>query len=318
MTTNDAFLLADIGGTNARFALWQDGAIAQFRSLPVADFPGIAPAIKAYLDALSDRPVIRQALLAVAGPVVGNRCALTNSPWIVEGALIERDFGIRRVAVYNDLEAVAWAISGLGPDDYVALGGGLAVPRAPQLIIAPGTGLGVAAWLSEGLALPSEGGHASFAPENAAEDSLLRALRQTHGHVSLERLISGPGLVEIYRILVASDGAAPAFTTAAEITAAAMAGSCDISVRTLEHFCAVLGSVAGNLALTFGARGGVYIAGGIAPRMLPFLARSGFRQRFAAKGRLTEWLAHIPTRVIQRPEVALLGLQARHQQEYLA
>lgn len=318
MTQNNAFLLADIGGTNARFALWKDGAITQYRSLPVADFAGVAPAIKAYLDAQSDRPVIRQALLAVAGPVVGNRCALTNSPWVIEGALVERDFGIRRVAVYNDLEAVAWAISGLRPDDYVALGEGRAVPRAPQLIIAPGTGLGVAAWLSEGLALPSEGGHASFAPENEAEDALLRALRQAHGHVSLERLISGPGLVEIHRILAVADVAAPAFTTAAEITAAAIAGSCSLSVRTLEHFCAILGSVAGNLALTFGARGGVYIAGGIAPRMLPFLARSGFRQRFAGKGRLTEWLAHIPTRVIQRPDVALLGLQARHQQEYLA
>lgn len=318
MSPNDALLLADVGGTNARFALLKDGAISQFRSFPVVEFPGISPAINAYLEGISDRPVIRQALLAVAGPVVGNRCALTNSPWVVDGALIERDLGIRRAVIYNDLEAVAWAISGLEPSDCVALGDGMAVPQAPQLIIAPGTGLGVAVWLGNGLALPSEGGHASFAPENEAEDRLLQALRMAHGHVSVERLISGPGLVEIYRILAAADAAMPAFTTAAEITAAAMAGSCGISIRTLNHFCAVLGSVAGNLALTFGARGGVYIAGGIVPRLVPFLTQSTFRQRFGAKGRLSEWLTHIPTRIIQRPDVAMLGLQERFQQEYVA
>lgn len=318
MTPNDALLLADIGGTNARFALLKDGAISQFRSFPVVEFPGISPAIHAYLEGIPDRPRIRQALLAVAGPVVGNRCALTNSPWVVDGALIEQDLGIRRAVIYNDLEAVAWAISGLAPGDCVALGDGLAVPRAPQLIIAPGTGLGVAVWLSEGLALPSEAGHASFAPENEAEDRLLQALRASHGHVSVERLISGPGLVEIYRMLAAAGAVTPAFTTAAEITAAAVAGSCSISIRTLDHFCAVLGSVAGNLALTFGARGGVYIAGGIVPRLVPFLTRSAFRQRFSAKGRLSEWLTHIPTHIIQRPDVALLGLRERFQQEYMA
>jgi glucokinase len=315
MTAASTFLLADIGGTNARFALMKDGAISDFRSLPVADFPGIGAAMEAYLQAMPDRPAIRQALLAVAGPVAGNRCTLTNSPWVVEGAHIERDFGIRRVEVYNDLEAVAWAISGLGPKDYVALGGGLAASQAPQVIIAPGTGLGVAAWLGAGMALSSEGGHASFAPENEAEDRLLQALREAHGHVSAERLISGPGLVAIYRILASASGEPPSFTTAAEISTAGLAGSCSISVRTLEHFCAVLGSVAGNLALAFGARGGVYIAGGIVPRLLPVLSQSAFRQRFSAKGRLSEWLTHIPTRVIQRPDVTLLGLRERFQQE---
>lgn len=318
MTADPAFLLADIGGTNARFALMSDDGISQFRSLPVADFPDIGPAINAYLETLPDRPAIRQALLAVAGPVVGNRCALTNSPWIVDGALVERDFGFRRVAVYNDLESVAWAISVLGPKDYVSLGDGVAVPRAPQVILAPGTGLGVAAWLGAGLALPSEGGHASFAPENEAEDRLLQALRESHGHVSAERLVSGPGLVALYRMLATASGQAPSFTTAADISAAAMAGTCGVSVRALDHFCAILGSVAGNLALTFGARGGVYIAGGIVPRLLPFVAQSAFRQRFSAKGRLTDWLTHIPTSVIQRPDATLLGLRERFQQGNLA
>lgn len=318
MTPNNAFLLADIGGTNARFALMKDDAISEFRSFPTADFSGIGPAMEAYLGSLPSRPVIRHALLAVAGPVAGNRCTMTNSPWIVDGSHIERDFEIRRATIYNDLEAVAWAIPTLGIGDYTTLGDGASLPKAPQVIIAPGTGLGVAAWLGAGLALASEGGHASFAPESETEDELLDTLREKHGHVSIERLLSGPGLVEIYRLLVSGYGEAPKFSSAAEITAAALDRSCDFCYQALDHFCAILGSMAGNLALTFGARGGVYIAGGIVPRILPFLSASEFRERFYSKGRLTEWLTHIPTRVIKRHDVALLGLRERLLQESLA
>lgn len=310
-------LLADIGGTNARFALSRNGTIFGFKALPVAEYAGFGPALEAYLKTQPAPLVIDRALLAVAGPVAGNRCALTNSPWIVDGGLVERDFGIGQVYVYNDLEAVAWAISALGPGDCIAFGDGHAVPQAPQAILAPGTGLGAAAWLGRGQALASEAGHSSFAPEDSAEEYLLQMLRSQHGHVSVERLLSGPGLVAIYGVLAAQAGKPAAWTTAADITAQAIAGTCPLSHAALMHFCAILGSVAGNLALTFGASGGVYIAGGIVPKILPFLARSQFRQRFAAKGRLSAWLLQIPTRVIQRPDVALVGLWERYRQESL-
>jgi glucokinase len=310
-------LLADIGGTNARFALSRDGEISNYAALRVCDYPSIGAALKAYLDSVN-KPQIDHALLAVAGPVAGNRCSLTNSPWVVDGSHLERDFRIRRVVLCNDLEAVAWSIPCLKSADFVTIGDGLALAQAPQIIVAPGTGLGVSAWLGQGVSISSEAGHASFAPENESEDDLLRTMRESHSHVSVERLLSGPGLVAIYRMLVAGSGAVPKFKTAAEVSAAAAAESCSFSYRALEHFCAILGSTAGNLALTFGARGGVNIAGGIAPQIIPFLSQSSFRQRFTAKGRFTEWLLHIPTRIIKRPDVALVGLWQHHQQENVA
>lgn len=311
-------LLADIGGTNARFALSRDGTILSFKSLPTASYPGVAAALKAYLETLPAPVAIDRAMLAAAGPVVGNRCTLTNSPWVIDGGLVEQEFGIGRVAVYNDLEAVAWALPELTGEDCVAVGEGQAAPRAPQLIVAPGTGFGVAAWLGAGQALASEAGHASFAPEDAAEERLLQDLRSRHGHVSVERLVSGPGLAAIYAALAAQAGQPAERTGAADITARALAGTCPLSHAAVMHFCAMLGSAAGNLALTFGATGGVYIAGGIAPKIMPLLARSQFRQRFAAKGRLSHWLGQIPTRIIRRPDAALVGLWERYRQECLA
>jgi glucokinase len=311
-------LLADIGGTNARFALSRDGTMFGFKSLPVDGHAGFGPALHSYLQTFPDPVVVDRAMLAVAGPVAGNRCALTNSPWIIDGSMIERDFGIDRVSVYNDLEAVAWAIPELEVGDCISLGDGHSVPQAPQLIIAPGTGLGVAAWLGAGRALASEGGHSSFAPEDAEEDRLLQTLRSKHGHVSVERLVSGPGLVAIYTALAAQAGKTATLSSAADITTQAMAGACVLSHAAVMHFCAILGSAAGNLALTFGANGGVYIAGGIAPKIVPLLARSPFRQRFATKGRLSQWLLQIPTKIIRRPDAALVGLWERYKQECLA
>lgn len=311
-------LLADIGGTNARFALSRDGTMLAYKSLPVDGYAGFGPALEAYLQTFPEPVAIDRAMLAVAGPVAGNRCALTNSPWIIDGSMIEKDFGIGRVFVCNDLEAVAWAIPELEVGDFISLGDGHGVPQAPQLIIAPGTGFGVAAWLGAGRALASEGGHSSFAPEDAEEDRLLHTLRSKHGHASVERLVSGPGLVTIYTALAEQAGKPASLNSAADITTHAMAGACPLSHSAVMQFCAILGSAAGNLALTFGANGGVYIAGGIAPRIVPLLARSQFRQRFAAKGRLSKWLLQIPTRVIRRPDAALAGMWGRYRQESLA
>lgn len=312
------FLLGDIGGTNARFALARGGVISGFAALPVADHPDFSAALDAYLAGLSGVEMPQALLLAVAGPVTGNSCRLTNSGWLVDGPALSAMRGGARVELVNDLEAVAWALPDLTGKDCLDLSAGEAMAGQPRLVVAPGTGLGVAAMLEDRgrlMVIASEGGHAGLAPQTAEEDALLQQLRRhpenASGHVSAERLLSGDGLEAICQALAAMNGRPQPFSTAAAITAAALAGSCDLSRRALEHFCALLGSFAGDLALIFGARGGVYIGGGIAPRIAEFLATSEFQARFTAKGRMRAYLAPVPTKLILRPDAALAGLLAR-------
>ena len=300
-------LLADIGGTNARFALFDGATHTPPVNFPLAGFTGIAAAIAAFL---GGRPAPAAAVLAVAGPVDHNRVTLTNRGWVVDGAEIAARLGIGRVRVVNDFAALSWSLPRLAGADLRLLGGGAPEPGAPIAVVGPGTGLGVGAFLPPDRILVTEGGHASLAAHDAREAAVVEWLRARHGHVSAERLLSGQGIENIHTALVALDDAGTEPLDAATISARALSGECRTCREALEMFCALLGGVAGDLALIYGAKGGVHIAGGICPRFPDFLAASRFRARFEAKGRFQAWLAPIPTWLILRPDAAMLGLSA--------
>jgi glucokinase len=309
-------LLADIGGTNARFAVaTPSGTLGAGCVLPTARLAGPEQAARAAIEQLGGpHPV--SAILAVAGPVHENRCSMTNLGWTFDGAALASALGLASVLLINDFEAVAWSLPHLADADLRRLGGRDAEPGAPLLAVGPGTGLGVASLVPTGAAadeaivLASEGGHIGLAAEDAREDELIERLRARFGRVSAERVLSGPGLVALYHALADREGETARPLSAPEITAAALDGSSHVARITLDVFCALLGAVAGDLALTFGARGGVYLAGGIAPRIADYLAGSQFRARFESKGRLSDYTAAIPTRLIVRTDPALVGLAA--------
>jgi glucokinase len=313
-------LLADIGGTNARFALSNGDRIGPIDYVKVADAPTVREAIGDVLRRSgAEKP--ERALLAVAGPVTNNRCVMTNSPWVIDGNELQPAFGFDSVHVLNDFEVVAWSLPALQPADLIPLGGLSGMAGEPLLAVGPGTGFGVSCLVERHgarLAVVTEAGHATLPAENEREERVIAALRQRFGHVSIERgALSGSGLQSLYEALAEVDHVAVTQRDAAGITKAALDGSCELSRTTLEMFCAFLGSVAGNLAVTFGARGGVYIAGGIAPRFPEFLAASAFRARFEAKGRFQDYLRNIPTRLVMKPDASFVGLKtfAEHNPE---
>jgi glucokinase len=302
-------LVGDIGATNARFALVGPGRkIARMRVLAAGDYSGIDEAIAGYLAEVEGRP--DQVVLAVASPVTGDRISFTNNPWTFSIAELQRRLGLRRLEVINDFTAVALAVPHLPAEERVQVGPGQPVADAPIGIIGPGTGLGVGALVRAGgkwITLPGEGGHVTMAPGDAREGAVLDLMRRRFDHVSAERVISGPGLVNLYNALCETDGVPAASYTAAQITDAAI-GRSDLRCReTVSMFCAMLGTVAGNLALTLGARGGVYIAGGIVPKLGAAFAQSAFRARFEQKGRMQAYLAPVPTYVITHAVPAFLG-----------
>ena len=298
---DETLLLADIGGTNARFTLLRHGVTTPLHALALDRFTSIEAAIAHYLGTQALAAPPDSALLAVAGPVVGNSVTLTNRGWQVSGGAISATLGIRRTRVLNDFEALAWALPALTAADCIAIGPAVPPqPGAPLAVLGPGTGLGVGAFLPPTRVLPGEGGHATLAAIDDEEAAILALLRRRHGHVSAERILSGPGLVALHEALAELHGRSAPGLTAAEITAGAP--------ETLALFCAMLGAFAGNVALTYGARGGVFLGGGILPRIPGALAASAFRARFEAKGRLSPYLVAIPTWLITRPDAALVGL----------
>jgi glucokinase len=309
----EAVLLGDIGATNARFACLVEGALGPIKWIEVASHPTIGDAVEHFLQSEPrDAPVVR-ALLAVAGPVKGGRCTFTNCPWIIDGRDMQERFEFRSVQIVNDFEATALSLPRLAKHDLRSIGEGRGWPGAPMVVLGPGSGLGVAGLVQNSaghVVVPTEGGHATMAANSSREDAILNALRQRYGHVSAERVLSGPGIENLYEVIAALDGAAAPLSNAAQITVAALNGACPISLEALDMFCAMLGAFAGNLALTYGARGGVYIAGGIAPRILDFLTNSEFRRRFEQKGRFAAYLEAIPTQVIVHPAATFLGLTA--------
>ena len=306
-------LVADIGGTNARFALaTPDGHIESERTLSGADYPDLVQAATAYLRNMPG-PRPRRAAVAVATPITGDWIQFTNSPWSFSIEAARQALGLERLLILNDFTALALALPLLGADERRTVGGGTAVAETPIGLIGPGTGLGVSGLVWSGsrwIPLEAEGGHATFSACDEREWAVGRVIQQRFGHVSPERLLSGPGLVNLYHALARIEGWPAENLRAAEITQRATAGSCWHCVEVVEMFCGMLGTAAGNLAMTLGARGGIYIGGGIVPRLGEFFTRSAFRTRFELKGRFSGYLAAIPTWVITAANPALRGAAA--------
>jgi glucokinase len=238
---------------------------------------------------------------------------MTNHPWSFSILALKARFGFDRLEVINDFTALALALPRLTPQDRLMVGGGAAVTGAPIGVLGPGSGLGVSGLVASGsgwIALTGEGGHATMAPATDRESAVLDRMRRHFDHVSAERALSGPGLVNLYNTLAALDGVPAQGFTAAQITDLAIRAADQLCVETTTMFCAMLGTMAGNLALTLGARGGVYIGGGIVPRLGPTFVQSPFRQSFEAKGRFEAYLAAIPTFVVTHPLPAFLGCAA--------
>jgi glucokinase len=311
-------LIADIGGTNARFALvGDDGITRDVLRLACRDYPTLVDACTHYLaETGAERP--RAAAIAVASPVTGDQVTMTNHVWSFSIEETRRRLGFDSLWVINDFVAIALSLPHLFGEDIVKVGTGEAQPHAAIGVLGPGTGLGVSAMLPTGLGwtpLTSEGGHATapaFDDREAAVLSVIRRHRREAGeddHVSAERVISGPGLLNLYRAVAELEGrpADPAMTPP-ECTRRAIDGTCPISMATLAMFSEMLGTVAANLALILNARGGIYIAGGIIPQLGDAFVKSGFRARFEDKGRFGGYLQAIPTWVVVEPLPAFVGL----------
>lgn len=315
MTSNNRApdLIADIGGTNARFALaTADGRIEAERILSGADYPDLIQAASAYLRDISG-PRPRRAAVAVATPVTEDWIQFTNSAWSFSIAAARHALELEELLILNDFTALALAVPLLEPDERRAVGGGSAVAKAPIALLGAGTGLGVSGLVWSGnhwIPLQSEGGHVTFSATDEREWAVCQVLWRRFGHVSPERLLSGPGLVNIYDALAETQGWQAEALTPADITSRAIRENCPRCLETLEVFCGALGTAAGNLAITLGARGGVYIGGGIVPRLGDFLERSSFRTRFEAKGRFSGYLAAIPTWIITATNPAFRGVAA--------
>jgi glucokinase len=307
-------LVGDVGGTNARFALIDlsrdPTRLCRATSLKCADYATPGDAITEYLARIGFGRWPAFAVIAAAGPVNDGEIAMTNLNWTLSEDDL-RSRGSLSVRLINDYAAAALAAPLLDFQDAPSLGGPAAGQENRTLaVLGAGTGFGVSALARDGFGetvLATEGGHVAFAPSDHVEIDVLRILTLRFGRVSIERILSGEGLCDLHQALGEIAGrATDAFTDPADITRAGLAGDPD-AARTLDRFCAILGSVAGDVALGFGAKGGVFISGGIAPVILDHLMASEFRARFESKGRFEDYLREIPTRVIVRPHAALLG-----------
>ncbi|MEF8730898.1 MAG: glucokinase [Candidatus Accumulibacter meliphilus] len=309
-TASTALLVADIGGTRARFALLDEsGAPQQVRILAVADFAGPIEAIEAYLAEVAC-PGLRAAAIALAAPVHEPVIRLTNAAWTFSRDEIQSRLGLHRLLLLNDFTALALSLPRLAASDLRQVGGGRSVALAAKAVLGPGTGLGVSGLLCDRghwLALSGEGGHCSLAPADGREAAILGLAWRELQHVSAERLLSGSGLPLLNHLVAEVDGRASETLSTVEIVTRALANQDVQCSAVLDTFCAMLGSLAGNLALTLGAQGGVYIGGGIIPRLGERFERSPFRARFETKGRFAAYLAAIPTYVMLSPTPALLG-----------
>lgn len=307
-------LIADIGGTNARFALLNGQDIDDEKVLACADHPSLVAAIQFYLESVGAnsaqrRP--REAAMAIAGPITGDHIRMTNHVWEFSAATTRRQLELSRLIFMNDFTALAMSLRHLPRQDLQPIGGGRAVLGSTVALLGPGTGLGVSGLVPSGehwIPLQGEGGHVTLAVMNEREIAVLAQLRQRFSHVSAERVLSGPGLVNLYDALCAVEGVVPDVVTPKDVTERALAGSCRLSLETVSMFCGLLGTMSGNLVLTLGAVGGLYIGGGIVPQLGNFFVNSSFRDRFEDKGRYADYLADVPTYVIRTPLPAFIGL----------
>ncbi|MBT8136050.1 MAG: glucokinase [Gammaproteobacteria bacterium] len=310
-------LIADVGGTNTRCALVDSrGTISRISVFENAGFRTLAEALSDYLQKNSATPAA--AAIAVAAPVTGDEVRMTNRNWHFSARTIREQLRLESLEVLNDFSAVALSLPHLAGTDVAPVGGGAPRRDAAMAAIGPGTGLGVSGLVptrnGNWAVISGEGGHATLAPGTEREAQVVDTVRERYGHCSAERLVSGPGLATLYNTLrqlanYPADNVRPR-----EVSQRALAGD-PIAREAVDMFFALLGSVAGNLALTLGALGGVFIAGGIVPALHDLLTNSEFRRRFEDKGRYTDYLRAIPCAVIMHPTPALVGLASLHQRE---
>ena len=314
----------DIGGTHARFAIAEvaEGRVASLGeavTLKTADYASVQSAWQAF-GAQAGRPLPRNAAIAVASPVGGEVIKLTNNPWIIRPAMIPSRLEVDQFSLINDFGAVGHAVAQAPSSDFLHLAGP-DVPfkeRGVITVCGPGTGLGVAQVLRtdhDYHVLPTEGGHTDFAPLDRLEDAIVQHLRPIYRRVSAERIVSGPGIVGIYETLAAMGGQAVPRLDDKAIWTMALAGTDSLALDALDRFCQALGAVAGDLALAHGAMG-VVIAGGLGLRLKDHFARSGFAERFAAKGRFEAMMSAIPVKLIVHPQPGLYGAAAAFAQEH--
>jgi len=311
MTDDARVLVGDVGGTHARFAVvdtaaepWRIGDRVDLDT----DFPDFAASLRAYLDRAGLAALPKAAAIAVAGPVTAGNVVFTNRDWRISESEL-RAFGFTEALLINDFAALSFAVGALPRESFHVIGPDLpGLAGEPISVLGAGTGFGAACLARfHGRAVPvaTEGGHAGFAPSTEKEADVFKALARRFEHVSIERVLSGPGLENLLRALAELNGQTPAPLQAAEIVA--QRGTDTLCRETVDMFCAIYGTVAGDFALAHGARGGVFLAGGIAQKIESVLAASTFRARFESKGRLSAYVKAIPTRLILSEDTAFLG-----------
>lgn len=305
-------LVADIGGSNARFGLLRgtDRTPSQTRTISTSSFPGILETIRHYLESCGS-PSISAAAIAIANPIAGDQVRMTNHDWSFSIEELRESLGLKQLLFLNDFAALALSLPHLAASEMRQIGGGESVAAMPRVLIGPGTGLGVSTLVPaanrQWIAVAGEGGHVTLGASNAREENIIACCREEFGHVSAERLLSGMGLSNLHRAITRLSNCQYSELTPAEISERGLSGNDAICAEVLSVFCSLLGSVAGNLALTLGARGGVYIGGGIVPKLGEYFHRSPFRSTFEAKGRFSSYLAPIPAYVIHADNPALIG-----------
>jgi glucokinase len=301
-------LVGDIGGTNARFAIAEPGKYPQdVRKLPAAQYPSLVEAAEDYL---SGAPMVEEAVLAVAGPVFGDEVRFSNSAWRFSIDDVRRRLGLHKLVVINDLVAQALSVAALQPDEISSVKAGTRDPTQPSLVIGPGTGLGVAFLLNQAgtfVGLPSEAGHATFAPMDSVQVEILSHLHGQYPHVSVERLLSGSGLLAIATTLAKINGQIIDVHEPKDVSARAAAGQCPTCREAIRIFSSILGSTAGSLALTLLTGGGVVITGGLCRSLRPLWDVPTLIEAFVEKGRFRSYLDGIPIDQILRPHAGLLG-----------
>lgn len=313
-------LIADIGGTNARFAIIDDGSFTPKyeRTLACAEYVSLTDAVRAYLDDVSCE-IPESASLAIATPVVDDRIVMTNHVWDLSVKETRKALSLKSLKVLNDYTALALALPYLSKHDYYQIGGGKSVKNQPMAVIGPGTGLGVSGTIFVGenwQPLQGEGGHVSYGPLNDRESDVFEIIRKRYDHVSAETLVSGPGLVLLYESIARCDGVECEPLSPEQVTYEALNGTNQSAREAVSMFCGILGVMAGNLALTLGARGGVFIGGGIVPKLGDFFEASYFRACFENNARFKHYLSEIPTSVISAKYPALIGAAVAVKQQY--
>lgn len=309
------FLAADVGGTHVRVARVQASAdpahpveLLEYRKFRNADYPGLSAILSAFI-ADGERPA--HCVVATAGYAREDGTVITaNVPWPLSARQIERDLGLDAVYIVNDFEAVAYAAAQVDASGVLQLTGPATAPRGPTLVVGPGTGLGAALWIPTAhgaVVLATEAGQPTLAVSTELEMAIVRQMQREHAHVSVEHALSGPGLMNLYRALCAIEGQPAVLATPDAITAAAVSSQDVLARQSLEVFCGLLGSTIGDMALQYGAHGGVYLAGGILPQIREFLLNSTFVTRYLNKGPMREALERIPVKVVEHGQLGVIG-----------